>query len=54
MVDPAEAPHEEDDALFDEREAHPDASDVTVIIDGDGLAETEETSTLRPLTGRTA
>lgn len=55
MVDPAEAPHEEDDALFDEREAHPDASaDVTVIIDGDGLTAPEDGSTLRPLTGRSA
>lgn len=39
-VDPAEAtPPEEDDVLFDERDAHPDAStDVTVIIDADTLS----------------
>jgi hypothetical protein len=54
MPDPAEAPHEEDDALFDEREAHPDASDVTVIIDGDSLSAPEDGPTVRPLTGRTA
>ncbi|MCA9709788.1 MAG: VCBS repeat-containing protein [Myxococcales bacterium] len=42
MPEPS-AGHEEDEALFDEREAHPDASatskDVTVIIDGDGQPE---------------
>lgn len=57
MTDPAEAPPEEDDALFDEREAHPDASgsrDVTVIIDGEGLTAPESGSALRPLTGRSA
>jgi hypothetical protein len=57
MVDPAEAHPEEDDALFDEREAHPDASDnrdVTVIIDGDGLTAPEDGSALRPSSGRSA
>ena len=56
MVDSAEAP-EGDDALFDEREAHPDASgsrDVTVIIDGDTVTVPEDAPSLRPLAGRTA
>ncbi len=60
MVDPAEAPVE-DEALFDEREAHPDASDptgtrdVTVIIDGDGVVAPEDGSALRSVpSGRSA
>lgn len=60
VADPAEGPPplltEEDDALFDEREAHPDASgDVTVIIDADGLATPDDgPPTVRPLAGRSA
>jgi hypothetical protein len=59
MVDPADPPHEEDDALFDEREAHPDApgtdaSDETVIIGGDELTAPEEGTALRSITGRSA
>jgi len=56
MVDQVEPPHEEDDALFDEREAHPDASasDVTVIIDGDTVTVPEDGVALRPLAGRSA
>lgn len=59
MVDPAEAPVE-DEALFDEREAHPDAGDAsgstdeTVIIDGEGLVAPEAGSTLRSVPGRSA
>lgn len=60
MVDPAESPGD-NEALFDEREAHPDASDpgsdnpdVTVIIDGDGLIAPEDGSGLRSSTGRSA
>lgn len=48
----------EDEALFDEREAHPDAGhaskDVTVIIGGDGEPATEESARLRTLGGRSA
>lgn len=57
MVDPVEAPPpEEDDVLFDERDAHPDASagDVTVIIEGDSITAPDEGPLLRPLPGRTA
>jgi hypothetical protein len=56
MVDPVEGPVvEEDEALFDEREAHPDASeDVTVIIDGDGLVTPAEGSAPRSIPGRSA
>lgn len=56
MPDPAEAPVEEDEALFDEREAHPDASDraardVTVIIEGDGQPARESGAPLRSASG---
>lgn len=63
MVDPAEGPAlapmqgsgpEEDEALFDEREAHPDAGDVTVIIDGDGVVAPDEGSAPRAVHGRSA
>jgi hypothetical protein len=61
MVDPAEVAPEEDEALFDEREAHPDASDrldashnVTVIIESDGLVAPEDGGALRSLGGRSA
>lgn len=59
MPDPAAAV--EDEALFDEREAHPDAGhpskDVTVIIDGDGEpvgASADEGRALRTMGGRSA
>ncbi|MEX1364015.1 MAG: hypothetical protein AB1Z98_12870 [Nannocystaceae bacterium] len=50
----------EDEALFDEREAHPDAGqrskDVTVIIEGDGepAQAGDDPRTLRSLGGRSA
>lgn len=52
------AADEEDEALFDEREAHPDAShgpkqDVTVIIDGEATAPDDGTA-LRSMGGRSA
>jgi hypothetical protein len=62
MTDPTDSSiplvAEEDDALFDEREAHPDASasasDDTVIIGGDGLVAPEEHPTLRSVGVRSA
>lgn len=59
MPETTDAATEEDEALFDEREAHPDASrgakqDVTRIIDGDVAATPEDGASLRSLGGRSA
>ncbi len=50
----------EDEALFDEREAHPDAShetearDVTVILDGEADGAPDSSTPLRSMGGRSA
>lgn len=61
LPEPADATAEEDEALFDEREAHPDAShgsgpkhDVTVILEGDGTIAPDEKAPLHSLGGRSA
>ncbi len=54
MPDPNSTAPDEDEALFDEREAHPDASepsqskDVTVILDGDAELPREDAAASRP------